>query len=532
MKLNKFDLEQIDDEYLESLNLEELKEVSKRLAKDLKEAHDRLNQNWKNSSRPPSSSNPWISANFKEKGDENIQDTDKIATIDVEKELEDVEQDDSTDDAEKEHCEDENSPPKDNSSSSRNKPGKQKGAKGYGRKVNLPITDEKIHKAKECSACGRKLDEKNEFIARTGNYIVDIEVGNESNPGIRVTNTKHIYGDSICSCGHITRTMPKRCEVDSEWNVDITEWHIVGPKLMALICCLSLRKKISRRLIREFLIDWLCLPLSIGTINQCIHELGRAASPVVEKQLLEEVNNSGLLNVDETSWKQKGYLFYLWVFVTTTVTLYIIGSRGRATLESILKLGFVGWLMSDGYLVYRSYKNRLRCWAHLLRKARGLYESLEKEAQAFGKEVLDVLDALMKAVYRAREAPCENLNIKYQELLDQFQVNCKKYYDSTHEKTRSLAREFLYDWDAIFCVLAHPELPLTNNEAEQALRHWVILRKICHGSRTKQGSRVFAILASVIDTCRKRCISPWEYLAKVIYECRKGNEAPWIPAAS
>jgi len=60
MFLSDFDLRQIDDEYLESLNSREILELSKRLIKDLKIAIDRLNQNPSNSSRPPSSSEPWV----------------------------------------------------------------------------------------------------------------------------------------------------------------------------------------------------------------------------------------------------------------------------------------------------------------------------------------------------------------------------------------------------------------------------------------------------------------------------------------
>ncbi len=109
---------------------------------------------------------------------------------------------------------------------------------------------------------------------------------------------------------------------------------------------------------------------------------------------------------------------------------------------------------------------------------------------------------------------------------------CQKHQDSEHEKTRQLAREFLNDWDAIWTVLAHPELPITNNIAERALRHWVISRKISYGTRTKQGSRAFALLASVIDTCRQRQVSPWSYLAEVIAARRKGNPAPPLPVAT
>ena len=68
----------------------------------------------------------------------------------------------------------------------------------------------------------------------------------------------------------------------------------------------------------------------------------------------------------------------------------------------------------------------------------------------------------------------------------------------------ALAREFLNDWEAVWIVLAHPYLPLTNNEAGRALRHWVIARLLSQGTRTEQGSRAFALLASVIATCHRR----------------------------
>jgi hypothetical protein len=60
-------------------------------------------------------------------------------------------------------------------------------------------------------------------------------------------------------------------------------------------------------------------------------------------------------------------------------------------------------------------------------------------------------------------------------------------------------------------VLNHPELPLTNNIAELALRHWVIARRISYGTRNPQGSRAFTLLASVVETCRQRGHSPWLY---------------------
>ena len=107
---------------------------------------------------------------------------------------------------------------------------------------------------------------------------------------------------------------------------------------------------------------------------------------------------------------------------------------------------------------------------------------------------------------------------------------CLRQRNAPHEKTRPLARELLNDWNTSWVVLDHPELPLTNNEAERALRHWVIARRIGMGTRTAQGTRAFAHLASVIETCRKRAVSPWPYLAEVVRQRRQGLQAPPLPS--
>ena len=109
---------------------------------------------------------------------------------------------------------------------------------------------------------------------------------------------------------------------------------------------------------------------------------------------------------------------------------------------------------------------------------------------------------------------------------------CLEQVESPHAKTRALARELLNDWDTWWVVLDHPELPLTNNDAERALRHWVIARRISYGTRTAQGSRALAALASVIDTCRQRGLSPWMFIAETLRQRRQGQPALLLPAAA
>ena len=127
-------------------------------------------------------------------------------------------------------------------------------------------------------------------------------------------------------------------------SVTLSEWRLVGPGLAALIVALHLRFRLSRARTREFLQDWLGVTLSLGTINQTIHEAGAALAPV-EEELVEAVLASDLLHVDETSWPQRADLLWLWVFTSTSVTLYYIAGRGRELLDNLLP-GFAGWLMS------------------------------------------------------------------------------------------------------------------------------------------------------------------------------------------
>ena len=51
----------------------------------------------------------------------------------------------------------------------------------------------------------------------------------------------------------------------------------------------------------------------------------------------------------------------------------------------------------------------------------------------------------------------------------------------------------------------------------------MIARRISFGTRSEQGSRALALLASVIDTCRARKASAWEYLSAAISAGRQAQ---------
>ena len=518
MKLSDTDLKQLDKTWALGLQPLQKDKLLVTLIDDLKEARELLAANSQNSSRPPRTNAPWVS--LAGAAAKTTQSPGAAA---------DCSRPDAVTAPQLSQT-----PTAPAQASEKRKVGHQNGTPGHGRAPEHAVSAVHTHIPSHCSVCQVALQAIN-FCAHGGHFVLDIVVSaNQGLAGISVTHEKHIYGQVRCAgCGHMNHSSPGNCPDDAAWKkLSLNERGLVGPMLASLIVCLAQRMRLSRRSVQEFLHDWLGIDLSTSTINRCIHEAGRAVEPL-EAELVEEIQAAVLAHADETPWKEWGKLLWLWVIVTPTVCLFLIGDRSKEIMCNLFGEQFRGWLMSDGYSVYRKYKNRLRCLAHVSRKARGLEEAFNAEAVTFGREVKQWLDRLMKAIVDARESPPQTcLAITFAAELAAFKQLCERNRNAKHDKTRALAREFLNDWDAFWIVLQYPFLPLTNNEAERALRHWVIARLISQGTRTEQGTRAFGLLASVIETCRKRKILPWLYLAKVIAERRKGNPAPSFASAA
>ena len=515
MHLSDHSLRQIDEAYVQSLEVEALRGLSVRLLADLKDARDRLNQGPDTSSRPPSSRAPWD-----RRGDGLESDAAADAAHDG--------PESEPADAKPEPAERPSAEAKPAKVPAARKPGKQPGAPGIGRTQVFQANAEQAHYPDTCAGCGQPLDPAG-AVAYTGFQAVDLHWGDPARPGLTLWVVDHRYYEALCPCGHRTRAMAGQGVVDPLLaGIELREWRLVGPGLAALIVALALRFRLSRARIREFLDEWLGLKLSTGTIHRTLHEAGAAVAPA-EDELVQAILDSALLHADETSWPEHGQTLWLWVFRSLTVTLYYVAGRGKELVENVLD-GFTGWLMSDGWMAYRDYPRRLRCWAHLIRKARGLAQSCDREARVFGQRVLTTLEVLMAAVYAAREGPLPvDWPTQHASRVAALRAACEEQQSSAHQKTHALAVELLNDWEAIFQVLSHPELPLTNNAAERALRHWVILRKLSLGTRTPEGSRVVALLASVIDTCRQRGHSPWRTLERAIADRRAGLPLAPLP---
>jgi hypothetical protein len=521
--LTDHDLRQMSDAWVSALTPAQKDALLVRALSELRKSRDRLNQNPHNSSKPPSSRTPWESSCGDAAAGELTGPTTKPVSAPA-----------PTDDDTPQGGGTKTPSPGPKSFSGRpkaKKAGKQVGAPGCGRTQKLAHTHVEGHHPDFCAGCGNGLA-RDTAVAYTAWNEIDIAEKVAGQVGLCLQVTRHTLHACACSCGHVTRAAHHVASDDPFGDkVALGQWRLIGPRLAGAVVFLALRMRLSRARIREFFIELFDLQLSTGVLDDTIREAGRALAPL-EEEMVQDIEQAVLLHADETPWKEAGKPFWMWVFVAGFTSLFYICSRGIEILSNLLTDKFKGNLMSDGYQAYRHLENRLRCWAHLTRKCQGLIDSTDARVAAVGKAMHAVLCTLMEAIYAARAPGQENgeLASRYAADITHLRTLCERHRDDANEKLRSLAREFLLDWDVIVRQVAEPHLPLTNNAAEQALRHWVIARRISMGTRSEAGSRAFALLASVIETCRMRSASSWGFIGSVIAAARKGLTIPALPA--
>jgi transposase len=405
------------------------------------------------------------------------------------------------------------------------KAGKQPGSKGFWRSQRIVTSTEVPHAPMACAACRAALGPDLARRCVSAHNSLELARGEMS---LQVTATKHAYFAVRCPCGHETVARPgvgRRSEIEGRRrNLQLSERCLVGPMLATFIAALSLRFRLSRGKIQEFLDDWLGLELGPATIERCVHEFGAASEPVVE-QLIEEVRAAEIVHVDETPWRQRGKLRWMWVATTALATVFHIGSRRKEELTTLIGEAFLGWLVTDGYLAYRDHPRRQRCLAHLIRKGLALAEGYYGDGSAFGRDLVRDLRRLIERVHDGEGAQTPAV----ERLMARIEWNCQCNRYEVETKVRELAGEILNDWDAIVAFVFDPALPPTNNDAERALRHAVIARRISFGTRTDEGSRFYAAALSVIDTCRKRGVETWTYASRLIAAARAGLPTETIP---
>lgn len=166
---------------------------------------------------------------------------------------------------------------------------------------------------------------------------------------------------------------------------------------------------------------------------------------------------------------------------------------------------FGSFVITDRYAGYHwlDVLQQQLCWAHAIRQFTDLSERDGAPGKLGRKLLAQARDAF--AAHRAFLQDDRDLAWLKTEL-DPHRETIKALLEQgargRHPKTARFCDGLLDEYVALWTFCEVPGIDPTNNAAERALRHAVILRKIQLGTQSEHGSRWIERICSIRETCR------------------------------
>lgn len=363
-----------------------------------------------------------------------------------------------------------------------NPPGKRGAPPGHhGATRDRPEPDEIIPVTiDQCPQCGSYLGKAIGVESRT---IEDLP------PPQTITVTQYQLHTYICpGCGNTVSATHPDCPRVGDFGI----------RLLTHITMMKFHQRGVLRRIQESLQDQYRFQISPKGIHDILLRVGDALAPEYNR-LLQRIRAARWLHTDETSAPVNGKNHWFWMFRTDQddVLAVIRPSRGKKVLEEILGAEFQGAMVNDGYHSYRSMPVVQRCWAHLLREVDDFKEPMDHEQQL--SDEMHQRFTMLKT-FIGKDPPLQE-RVLQKEVWDQELQRIVDEY-CIYEDTRVKARYIQHGLGSWYTCLLYPGMQPTNNLAEQAIREYVIIRKIIGTFRSEKGSENYQCIASVLATWR------------------------------
>jgi transposase len=285
-----------------------------------------------------------------------------------------------------------------------------------------------------------------------------------------------------------------------------------GPRLRALLGVLAGGYRLGKRPIRQLAFDLLGLTISVGMICRLERQAADELEAPVE-ELRESVREAAVAHIDETSWWQGRDKMWLWTAVTRLVTVFTIApSRGADVAKDILGTDPHKVVVSDRFKSYGWIKRRQFCWAHLNRDFQAMIDRGGESAEV-GRLLLGQSERLFDWWHRVRDGTMARatLRSKVAMIRFSFREDLRRGVASGCARTAGTCRELLGGEAPLWTFVRVEGVEPTNNDAERALRHGVIYRKLSGGTDSEAGSRFVERMLSVVATCRQQEINVLDY---------------------
>jgi transposase len=320
-----------------------------------------------------------------------------------------------------------------------------------------------------------------------------------------------------CSCG--------------EWlsaSLDSMPKSWFGPRLSSLISSLTGKHHQSRRDVVQLLDELFGIHVSLGTVSNIEGRMSQALEKPSD-EAMQSVVQAAIKHADETSWIRDFVRCSVWVFASTSVSVFRIVADG--TRESLRRVFGEpkGILLSDRATVflYWAMGQRQICWSHLLRTFVS-FSQRDGPAAKLGHELVEYAELVFIywQQYRRNMLDYADFTRLVQAVADDMKPCLERAVNAAIDGMSGSCANMLAHWEAMWTFIKVAGVEPTNNHAERELRRLVMWRKRCFGSQSERGDRFVERMMTVTHTMRKQNRSSLDYLQQAYSAWFDGKPAP------
>ncbi len=339
-------------------------------------------------------------------------------------------------------------------------------------------------------------------------------------PPIQPVVTEYQWHQLTCPiCGETTR---------APWPKGVPS-GTYGPRVHAMVALCSGSYRLSKRTTAQVMEDVFRVPMSVGTISQSEKTTTEVlAEPVA--QACAYVPAQPVAHLDETSWREGNKRAWLWVAVTSWVTVFVVRlSRGGQVARELLGKRFSGILVTDRYSVYNWYPVRWRqlCWSHLLRD----FEAIRGRGglcEEIGEALLGQAHQMFEWWHRVREGTLKRST--FRSYMTPLRREVERLLEAGSQcgvaKTEGTCREILKRREGLWTFVQIEGVEPTNNRAERSIRPGVQWRKSSFGTQSAAGSRFVERMMTVVATLKQQNRNVLDYLIAAHEAALRSEAAP------
>jgi transposase len=270
--------------------------------------------------------------------------------------------------------------------------------------------------------------------------------------------------------------------------------------------------------------DLLQIPLSAASVFNFNQDAFNRLEPF-ERWIREQLLAAPVLNADETGINiaAKGH----WLHSLSNDRLTLFHPHAKRGGEAMDDMGvlpiFQGILCHDHWSPYFKYAcTHALCNAHHLRE---LEWAAEQEKQSWAKELQTLLKEACHAKNLSNGCPDpqtgQSFRDRYRKILTNAETECPppdekdrngKRGRLKRSKSRNLLERLREHENGVLLFLDNPDVPFSNNQAENDIRMTKVHQKISGCFRSQDGAAIFCRIRSFISTCRKNGVSATQAL--------------------